>query len=439
MNKRFQTTMILGLLLLVPWSLDVIAAEGEPVWTEVAGDYAGWAYLDDGGDFPMRLHIVSRDGLPAISIDVPHQKAFALTTTNVKTESGRILFERHNGQGKLWTYELTRAGRDDFQGKAALEGQPTYSFELHRSAEPLRHVDPSTYAGCAGTYRSGNRRTIVISPWFWGDLQFMDRTTGRWGTLFPLSERDFFAGEAMYVPTRVFARLRFEADAGGRVDRLIWTPSDGPAETLHRSESVSEVLDFQNADVRLQGTLMKPEGTGPHPVIVVLGGSGWTVRDQVRSEADAFTSMGWAAFIFDQRGHGSSSGKAVCSFQDTASDVCAAVAMLQKRSDVVPHQIGISGRSRGGWFAPLAASRCKEAAYLVLFVPPAISPARQETTRRLNEIRAAGFDEDQVKQGAKYLELLWKCGESDSAWDHYVASREEARAKGWLPYLDEEA
>jgi len=410
--------------------------EADPVSADWVGDYAGWAYTEDGGDFPFRMHCTATAGGLGVTFDVPHQRAFDLTTSGVRVDENSLRFERRNANGRLWTYEWSREGKNELSGRASLDGAPTFVVELHRSAEPLRNVPPDSYADCVGIYRCGGGRTIVVSAWFWGELRYFDTTSGQSRTLFALSDEDFFAGAAMYVPTSVDARLHFARSGSEGVTRMIWNPEGAASETCIRFEPVDKPVSFANGDIHLRGTLVKPPGRGTFPAIVVLGGSDWNLRDHVRREADIFASMGLASLIYDKRGHGKSSGDGLCSFDETASDVCAAVAALQKRSDVRADRIGIFGRSRGGWFAPLAASKCHEAAFLVLFVPPAVSPARQETTRRLHEMRAAGFSEEEVEAGRKYLELLWRAGDSEDAWNRYAAARESVKVKGWIPYLD---
>src|SRR5262249_45407482 len=157
---------------------------------------------------------------------------------------------------------------------------------------------------------------------------------------------------------------------------------------------------------------------------VVLGGSNWTTRASIRRDADAFAALGLAALVYDARGVGESTGDSVCSFEDSAADARAAVDALAARPDVDPKRIRPFGRSRGGWIAPLAASRRRDVAFLVLAVPPAISPEKQETTRRLGEFRAAGHGEAEQREAREYLDLLWKAIDSQEAWDRYAALRD---------------
>lgn len=415
------------------WASGVAAfAEGPE---RFIGDFAGWAYVEDGSDFPMRMHGRADGADVVVTLDLPHQRAYGLAVENIGLEGDTVRFKRRNKEGKLWTYVLNAEG-NDLRGQGRLEdGSSSFEFELHRSTEPLPYVDPKAYEDAVGVYRGESGQTILINKWFWGELRCSDTATGRFATMFAKSDSEFFIGPAMYVPAPVFARLSFERDGSNQVTRLTWVQGHAPPQTLQRLESVEEKVEFKNGEVMLRGTLIKPGTSGRYAAIVVLGGSDWGRRDVVRREADQFVALGLAALIFDHRGEGQSTGKQVCTFDQTAADACAGVAFLKGRSDIDVRRIGLSGRSRGGWFAPLAASKCDDVAFLTLFVPPAISPARQETTRRLNEMRAAGLGEHDVKEGAAYLELQWRATQSDADWQSYIEARAKIDARGWLPYL----
>ncbi len=411
------------------------AAAGPP--SGIVGDYAGWAYLDDGGDFPMRMQCTSEAGGLAVKLGLPHEKIFGLATTNARLDGSKLLFERRNREGKLWTYKADLREDRSLAGDATLEGnQARFRFELHRSEEPLPPTLLERAGNYLGTYRGDSGRTIVLTSWFWDELRFFDIQSGRQGTLFPTAKGDFIVGPAEYIPAPVWARIGFQRRDDGTVKSLLWTPQDSWPETLDRLMHVEEPIEFRNDTVQLRGTFIKPAGAGAHPAMVILGGSDWHTRGQVRREADIFVSVGLGALIYDARGNGESSGEATCSFEETAGDVRAAVATLAARSDVDPKRIGVFGRSRGGWFAPLAASKCPDVSFLLLFVPPAISPARQETTRRLNEMRASGYSEAEVREANDYLELLWQALRSDADWDKYADARSRVAALGWYRYAD---
>lgn len=396
------------------------------------GVYAGWAYVDGGGDFPLRLEIEGDTVSPSVRFSLPHSGSYGLATENVSLEADGLQFERVNTEGKRWRYSASQAA-DTLAGEAVLEGDAArFTFELHRSHEPLAMRKLENHTEYEGTYR-GNGRTLVISAWFWGELRYFDIKSGRTGTLFQSADGSFFAGAANYVPHPVFARIQFHRNADGAVTSLTWSQDGYPPARRERVRFQEHEVTVDSDGAQLKGTLVTPTGDGPFPLVIVMGGSNWQTREQVRNEAAIFVSFGIAAFIYDQRGFGESTGDQVCSFAQTSRDACAAIDALGKRPDVDAHRIGLFGVSRGGWLAPLAASQCQgRVSFLVLFVAPAVSPAEQETTRRLNEMRRAGFADAEVQEAAEYLKLLFDATQSDAAWAMYERALEQLRDREWL-------
>lgn len=408
-----------------------LAAQRQPDVLE--GDWAGWLYLTAGGDAPFRLHVTTGAGGYLGTLDLPANQLYEDTLERFERGADSVRFSRTSSRGtqQLWEGEL-REGT--ISGQLAFDGETVGTFELHRSAVPLPGVLPERYADCAGVYRFDSpARAIIVSPRFWGELLYLDTQSGRFATLFPTSDSTFFAGSAMYVPDTVLARATCRRDAG-RVTGLVWQEGES-GEVGQRIDLTEEEVEFTNGEVTLRGTLIEPAGFGALPGIVVLGGSNWEQRGSIRSDADILASTGMAVLIYDKRGFGESTGEAIVSFQETASDARAAVRFLAERPEIMADEIGVMGRSRGGWFAPLAAAGSDDIAFVLLFVAPAVSPAAQETTRRLNALRARGYDEDELAIGAAYLDLQWRYARTGRGWEEYAAARSEMEERGWLDEL----
>ncbi len=398
------------------------------------GDYAGWAYGREVGDFPVRLHCRADEIGLRVTLDAPAQSAFDLPVENVRATEQGLSFDRVNSQGRRWRYELRRKG-DWLEGEANLEDEDTCAVEFRRSDESIIALDPVGYADCAGIYGDEANGSLIVSSWFWGELRLFDLQTGADRTLFPTGPDSFFHGPAQYVPAPVEARLTFRRGPDGHVTGVEHRAGDR-ARVLPRRHIIEEPVAFASPGAELRGTLFKPAGAGPYPAVVVLGGSSWQIRGQLRRDADAFVALGLAALVFDHRGFGESGGgancDAICRFDDVAADAQAAVEFLANHPGIARRRIGIFGRSRSGWTAPLAASRCNDVSFLILFVPPSISPAAQETTRRTNELRRQGLTDGELADASSYLELLFRCTRSDADWERYEAARSRIVDKGWV-------
>jgi hypothetical protein len=179
--------------------------------------------------------------------------------------------------------------------------------------------------------------------------------------------------EVVFDPPRV--RIRMEGDATtivmeGQVD------GDSLSGTLREGEAIGwfafrrgappapalreEEVRFRNGDIELAGTLILPQGPGPHPALVFTHGSGAEGRWATRYLARRIAREGFAALIWDKRGVGESGGEwSEAGFEDQAGDAAAAVALLRDRPEIDPGKVGIHGHSQGGTIAPLAAVRAR--------------------------------------------------------------------------------
>ncbi len=105
-------------------------------------------------------------------------------------------------------------------------------------------------------------------------------------------------------------------------------------------------LSVQNGGVRLSGTLLVPKANGPFPIIVFVQGAGPETRHASMFLARYFVSRGMAAFIYDKRGSGESTGDwKHASFEDLAGDVVAVVTALRKQPEIDSSRIGLMGSS----------------------------------------------------------------------------------------------
>lgn len=135
----------------------------------------------------------------------------------------------------------------------------------------------------------------------------------------------------------------------------------------------------------LAGTVFTPRGaTGPLPGLVLVHGSGNSLRRSVLPEAIAFARQGIAVLAYDKRPLDQPD------YSLLADDVVAAVAVLRGRPGVNPAAVGLWGISEGGWVMPIAAGRSRDIAFLVLASAPALPPIRVQNWNMRNKLAAAG-------------------------------------------------
>ncbi|BCJ43453.1 hypothetical protein GCM10010168_42370 [Actinoplanes ianthinogenes] len=135
----------------------------------------------------------------------------------------------------------------------------------------------------------------------------------------------------------------------------------------------------------LYGTVFAPRNAArPLPGLVLVHGSGNGKRSGVQPEAIAFARQGMAVLAYDKR----PLDQPVYSL--LADDVIAATGVLRHQPGVRPDAVGLWGISEGGWVMPIAASRSKEIAFLVLASAPGLSPLRVQNWNMRNKLAGAG-------------------------------------------------
>lgn len=177
-----------------------------------------------------------------------------------------------------------------------------------------------------------------------------------------------------------------------------------PQEPIEPFDYSSEDIYFTNfkADsIKLAGTLTLPKNKENPPVAILISGSGPQNRNSELKPfnhspflvlSDYLTNNGIAVLRYDDRGIAESEGdfSAATSF-DFASDVEAAIAYLNTRTDIDTSEIGLIGHSEGGLIAPIVASRNKDVAFVVLLAGTGLDGATvlKSQSRRAAELAGA--------------------------------------------------
>jgi dienelactone hydrolase len=130
-----------------------------------------------------------------------------------------------------------------------------------------------------------------------------------------------------------------------------------------------------SSDINLMATVSLPSGSGPHPAIVLVHGSGSTpTRTTFIPFSNFLTARGFATIGYDKRGTGESEGIFIeAQISIRADDVNAAVQFLKQRPDIDPEKIGLLGWSQAGWVIPLAASQSQDVKFIVPIVGPTVT------------------------------------------------------------------
>jgi pimeloyl-ACP methyl ester carboxylesterase len=197
---------------------------------------------------------------------------------------------------------------------------------------------------------------------------------------------------------------------------------------------VSTDVEFRNGEVALAGSLVLPDGPGPHPAIVFLHGSGPTTRAGAVSYAERYAGLGFAGIVYDKRGTGSSSGSwTSASLKDLALDAVAAIDYLKERPEIDSTRIGFWGVSQAGWVATQA-TEFADVAFMVIVSGGGVSPYESEMFSYRTAFEHAGLSDDDQSAGLgmieKYFDFM-ATGEGREALEAGIAAADDA---AWFPH-----
>ncbi|MFD4676371.1 alpha/beta hydrolase [Lentzea sp. NPDC058450] len=139
----------------------------------------------------------------------------------------------------------------------------------------------------------------------------------------------------------------------------------------------TEELKISAADgLPLAGTLTTPSGTGPHPAVLLLHGSGRLDRDGNAGRlnqnlgpalAESLARQGITTLRYDRRGVGATPGDWLSTgFVDNRDDAAAALSALAAHPGIRPDAIGVVGHSEGALHAMSLGTRPDVAAVVLL-------------------------------------------------------------------------
>jgi dienelactone hydrolase len=201
-----------------------------------------------------------------------------------------------------------------------------------------------------------------------------------------------------------------------------------PSETRGTRE---ETVRFASGDITLAGTIVLPDGSQPHPAVVLVHGSGPQKRDLFT--ARWFAAQGVAALAYDKRGVGESDGDfRKVPFMELCDDALGAIKYLKSRKEIDAKRIGVWGLSQGGWLGPLAASRSADVAFVIAVSGPGVTPGEQMIVYYGNELRARGVAESDVEAASAVRRDIWSYMESGQGYEKTKRELNEARTKPWF-------
>lgn len=268
-------------------------------------------------------------------------------------------------------------------------------------------------------------------------------------------DRPFAAPTISTIERDASGRLKFDTMYGQAVVTLdsVFLEMVGdvaentPSLRLHLKRSLrppmpdvrTEEITFRSGDVTLSGTLVLPEGVGPHPVALQVHGRGCQGRGGYLRRAVVLARYGIAGLAFDKRGVGASKGSCEsATIEDETADVLAAIDFLASRAEIDRTQIGVISNSAGGWVVPRAALRSKTPlAFIVTMVGPATSVREQQLDNARYISRELKLSAEDQKPLMRYIELMFTASDSEAQFAEMRQLIAQGEKSGWAQeFLD---
>jgi pimeloyl-ACP methyl ester carboxylesterase len=220
---------------------------------------------------------------------------------------------------------------------------------------------------------------------------YMDPAGLERGGLFRLGEDDVLHS---VQPPGIEIVFDWGAPDTANDDRLIWheqgrEPNEVAARVRPHS---SRTVNVDAGERSIEARLLLPECSGPHPLVVMVGGSGPTTRWGGTFDT-FFVSLGMAVLTYDKRGVVDGDLSENWSEPDLSALADDAAAVLRAGTSLVEvdaTRTGFWGSSQGGWVAPMAAAEA-EAQFLIVRAGPGVSQREALLHERRQELRQSGL------------------------------------------------
>lgn len=384
-----------------------------------------WAggYRLDGHHASLSLRFAGSAETPSVTANMLIKGVSDVALTNVTWKGGRF-------HGELKEDD----GTDSFDGHV-VGNEIAGNITKNGAHGPLRlirlaGITDDRLRSYEGAYRGRDGTYLVERLWVghWA-VNMDEERSGAIRGIFPIGPDHFVAGPLLLTPTPVQWDLRFSRNS-------LTVKHAGKTDLARKVPLHSEDISFMSGNVRLAGTLVEPESPGPHPAIVFMHGSGAAPRQSNFGLGYWLAAQGFAVVKYDKRGSGQSGGDLMGTrYEQLGEDGAAAARWLSNRPEIDHKRIGFWGISEGGWTAPLAATRFRNAAFVIIASGGGISPAAGELLDTEDQLKTDGrFTPAQIFEAVNFQRLRDAYMRSGKGWDAYAAALQSAVKQPWWNY-----
>lgn len=148
-------------------------------------------------------------------------------------------------------------------------------------------------------------------------------------------------------------------------------PTTTSAEEIADLEPQPEEVSFSSDGFELAGDLHVPGGSGPHPAVVLVHGSGMQTRYSTPTSGlvqRMFLDSGYSVLVWDKPGSGESTGNfdPEHTLTQRAQILADAIGWLGRQDSIDATRIGVWGLSQAGWVMPLAMTMTEHITFMIV-------------------------------------------------------------------------
>ena len=200
------------------------------------------------------------------------------------------------------------------------------------------------------------------------------------------------------------ARLHFHRVAGSVTG--VTVVRDGVATTARKDPLALSRMSFGSRGNRLDGRIWAPTTPGPHPAVLLMGGTGRNLRDDFRIYPYVFVRAGYVVYAFDKAGAGASGGdrdREEEGIVTLATDSEAALRALRRLPMVDSRRVGVLGISHGAWVSIETARMDPKVAFVAAIVGGGVPLWRATLFEAHNTLVRKGYSPEEVESGDELM------------------------------------
>jgi pimeloyl-ACP methyl ester carboxylesterase len=187
---------------------------------------------------------------------------------------------------------------------------------------------------------------------------------------------------------------------------FLWTAPPLKNQSKEKSYFRAEVK-FDHRHFTVIGDLYAPSPKKKNPVIIFVHGDGPARRSSSRAPNRLmrnFLEIGFACYYYDKPGYGESKGKFTSGklFEERASILVEAVAILKLHPLIDPDMIGLWGISQAGWVMPKAISMSEDIAFMIAVSCAGVDGIEQSAYLVEQQILCEGYSKGEAKKARMY-------------------------------------